>query len=169
MTVEFEHHTVIDAPIEVVFDLSLDIDAHLASMSKSNERAIAGVTSGTIGLGESVTWRARHFALPFTMTSQVTEHERPHRFVDKQVKGPFRSFHHEHRFTTANRATVMTDHVVFEAPLGALGRVMERVLLARCLRQLIESRGEFLKTQAERRKQATAHTRPFGAQAEKRT
>ena len=88
MTVEFEHVTLIDAPIEIVFDVSLDIDAHLASMSDSNERAIDGVTTGHIGLGESVTWRARHFGIPFTMTSRVIELDRPRRFVDEQMRGP---------------------------------------------------------------------------------
>lgn len=37
MTVRFEVETLIDAPIGRVFDLSLDIDAHRASMSASNE------------------------------------------------------------------------------------------------------------------------------------
>jgi hypothetical protein len=65
VTVAFVHRTMIDAPPDVVFDLSLDIDAHLASMARSGERAIAGVTTGQIGLGEEVTWRARHFGIPF--------------------------------------------------------------------------------------------------------
>ena len=61
MTVSFESRTVIIAPIDRVFDLSLDVDTHLESQAKSGERAVAGVTSGTIGLGEQVTWRARTF------------------------------------------------------------------------------------------------------------
>ncbi len=39
-------------PIERLFDVSLSIDAHVDSMAQSGERAIGGVTSGTIGLGE---------------------------------------------------------------------------------------------------------------------
>ena len=42
--VEFEPTTHIATPIEVVFDLARSIDAHLDSMAKSDERAIAGVT-----------------------------------------------------------------------------------------------------------------------------
>lgn len=49
MTVEFEHRTRISAPIEVVFDLSMDIDAHMASMADSKERAIGGVTTASLG------------------------------------------------------------------------------------------------------------------------
>src|SRR5918995_526198 len=86
MTVRFEHETRIEAPAELVFDLSLDIYAHRALMAASNERATAGVTSGPIGLGETVTWRAIHFRIPFTMTSRVTELERPHCFIDEQVR-----------------------------------------------------------------------------------
>lgn len=150
MTVEFEVVTTIAASMEAAFDLSLDIDAHLSSMSKSGERAIAGVTSGQIGLAESVTWRARHFGIPFTMTSKVTEWERPRRFVDEQLRGPFRSFRHEHLFDAVEGSTTMTDQVRFEAPLGPIGRLIERTLLARYLRQLIQERGKYLKLAAER-------------------
>ena len=152
MTVRFEHETSINAPDELVFDLSLDIDAHRASLSASNERAIAGVTSGHIRLGETVTWRATHFRIPFTMTSRVVELDRPHRFVDEQVRGPFSSFHHEHLFERHGEATLMTDRIQFDAPFGPIGRLAERAVLAAYLRKLIAVRGEFLKAEAERRR-----------------
>lgn len=116
--------------MELVFDLSLDVDAHRASMSSSNERAIAGVTSGRIGLGETVTWRATHFGIPFIMTSRVTALERPHRFVDEQVRGPFQAFHHEHIFEPLDGATRMIDRIQFAAPVGPIGRLAERAVLA---------------------------------------
>lgn len=151
MTVEFEHVTNIAAPIAVVFDLSLDIDAHLASMADFGERAIAGTTSGLIGLGETVTWRARHFGIPFTMTSMVTELDRPHAFVDEQISGPFRSFRHEHRFDESGCTTIMTDRVRFDAPVGPIGRIAESLLLGRYLSKLIAERNQHLKVEAERR------------------
>lgn len=149
MTVRFEVETVIEAAVDSVFDLSLDIDAHRASMSQSKERAIGGVTSGRIGLGEQVTWRATHFGIPFTMTSAVTELDRPTRFVDEQQRGPFRSFRHEHLFEQRAGRTVMVDRIEFQAPLGVLGRMVERIVLGRYLRHLIEVRNSFLKTEAE--------------------
>jgi ligand-binding SRPBCC domain-containing protein len=149
MTVSFEVETIIDAPIDRVFDLSLDIDAHRASMSASNERAIGGVTTGRIGLGEHVTWRATHFGIPFTMTSAITELDRPTRFVDQQQRGPFRSFRHEHLFDQRAGRTVVLDRIEFQAPLGAIGRLVERIVLGGYLRQLIEVRNDFLKSEAE--------------------
>ena len=76
MAVTFECKTTIEASQTAVFDLSLSVDAHLESMAGSKERAIAGITAGSISLGEEVTWRAVHFGLPFRMTSRVTELER---------------------------------------------------------------------------------------------
>ena len=49
VTVSFERRTVIHAPVGVVFDLSIDVDVHLQSQARSGERAIAEVTTGTIG------------------------------------------------------------------------------------------------------------------------
>jgi len=149
MTIEFEVVTEIAAPPDIVFDLSLDIDEHLGSMADSGERAVGGVTSGKIGLGEEVTWRARHFGIPFTMTSRVTSLDRPRRFVDEQVSGPFRRFHHEHTFDPTDTRTRMVDRITFDAPFGPIGRATEMLVLGRYLRHLIEVRGEYLKGVAE--------------------
>ncbi|KAA9147000.1 SRPBCC family protein [Microbacterium lushaniae] len=131
-----------DAPAERLFDISLSIDAHVASMSGSGERAIAGVTSGSIGLGETVTWRARHFGVWFTMTSRISACDRPHRFVDEQVRGPFRVFRHEHAFTELGSRTRMTDTITVGSPV--MRRVAERLVLVPYLRRLIAQRNAHL-------------------------
>ncbi len=146
-----ELRTVIAAPVEVVFDLSRSIDAHLGSMRESGERAVAGVTSGLIGPGEEVTWRATHFGVPFTMTSSITEMTPPERFVDEQIRGPFRRFHHEHRFERERQGTAMIDVIDFTSPAGPIGRLVDRVVLERYMEKLIRQRNEFLKREAESR------------------
>jgi ligand-binding SRPBCC domain-containing protein len=148
--VRFEDQTVMPVDVETAFDLSLSIDAHLGSFRHSGEQAIAGVTAGVIGLGEFVTWRARHFGITWTMTSTITEWDRPHRFVDEQRKGPFKSFRHEHRFEPDEQGSLLRDLVEFEAPLGVLGRAVERLVLGRYLRRLIDVRNAFLVTEATR-------------------
>lgn len=142
----FTEVTRVPCDPEVLFDLSLSIDAHLASMRRSGERAVAGVTSGTIGLGETVTWRARHFGVVWTMTSGITALDRPHRFVDEQVRGPFRLFRHEHRFERVDEGTLMTDVVTLRSPM--LGPIVEPLLLMPYMRRLIRSRNEVLAARA---------------------
>ena len=148
--IEFERTTILPIAPDAAFDLSLSIDAHVASMAHSDERAVAGVTAGTIGRDEFVTWRARHFGVTWTMTSRVTVWDRPHRFVDEQVKGPFTSFWHEHVFTPVAGGTQLHDRVRFVAPLGPLGTIAERLVLGRYMPHLIDVRNEFLLATAQR-------------------
>lgn len=135
---------VTEAPcaVEALFDLSLDIDAHVASMSQSGERAVGGVATGRIALGETVTWRARHFGIWWTMTSKVTALDRPARFVDQQVSGPFRTFVHEHRFEQVAGGCRMTDTVTVGSPV--FGSLAERLVLVPYLRRLIARRNAHL-------------------------
>lgn len=91
-----------------------------------------------------MTWKARHFGFPFTMTSRITEFERPLRFVDEQRDGPFTAFRHEHRFEATDRGTRMHDHITLTAPLGPLGVLAERTFLTHRMRSLIEIRNAHL-------------------------
>ncbi|WP_317616738.1 SRPBCC family protein [Arthrobacter sp. NamB2] len=113
-------------------------------MAHTREKAIAGTTTGLISLGEQVTWRAWHFGLPIHMTSRIVEMESPDHFVDEQVKGPFRRFRHVHEFSHDNGVTTMIDRIQFAAPLGPLGRLVEKLVLERYLKKLIETRNRFL-------------------------
>ncbi len=150
MTVRFELETLIAAPPEAVFDASLDVDAHVASMADSGEQAVGGVTSGTMGLGETVTWRAKHFGIPWKMTSKITEIDAPRRFVDEQLRGPFQKFRHEHLFESVDAGTRMVDNIEFDAPFGVLGDLTEKVILGGYLQKLIAERNDFLRDKLER-------------------
>jgi ligand-binding SRPBCC domain-containing protein len=146
----FELVTLIHASRERCFDLSRDIDLHVRSMSDSNERAVAGRTSGLIGLGEEVTWQARHFGVQHRHRSRITEYDRPRHFRDIQVAGRFRSFVHDHFFEEKAGVTHMRDVLSFESPLGILGKIADRLVLDRYLRELIAERNRVIKAEAER-------------------
>ncbi|MBL6276711.1 SRPBCC family protein [Micromonospora fiedleri] len=116
-------------------------------MGASGERAVAGVTSGCLGPGQTVTWQARHFGVRWRMTVQITEYESPHRFVDEQVSGPFRHWRHEHILTPAPddpATTVMRDVIDFTAPGGPAGSLVAAVILRPYLQRLIARRNHFL-------------------------
>ena len=127
------------AGVGETFDRSRSIDLHMASMSHSRERAIDGVTSGLIIEGEEVTCGAWHFGVPIRMTSRITAMTEPETFVNEQVRGPFRSFRHEHEFRPDGSGTLMNDRVEFDAPLGPLGTIAE-LMIGPYLRRLIEKR-----------------------------
>ncbi|MGZ6792059.1 MAG: SRPBCC family protein [Mycobacteriales bacterium] len=146
---EIEVVTRIEATPGVVFDLELDTAVHAASLSGSGETATTSTSRPVLALGDEVTFRGRHFGLRWAMTSRVTAHDRPRRFVDEQVRGPFASMRHEHVFEAQpDGSTVMTDRFAFRAPLGPLGSVASLVL-APYLRRLLVERARFVKESAE--------------------
>ncbi|MET8524447.1 SRPBCC family protein [Micromonospora sp. NPDC005172] len=143
----FDLVTVVPASPASVFAACLDVDAHTRSMGASGERAVAGITNGRLGPGQTVTWQARHFGVRWRMTVQITEYESPHRFVDEQVSGPFRRWRHEHVLTSDPddpATTVMRDVVDFTAPAGLAGSLIGVVILRPYLRRLIGRRNCFL-------------------------
>src|ERR1051325_5401841 len=97
-----ELKTEINAPIERCFLLSLSVDLHTMSTQETNERAIAGVTSGLMKLNDVVTWRAKHFGIYQNLTSRIAEYNSPTYFVSEMVEGAFKKLHHQHIFEFSN-------------------------------------------------------------------
>lgn len=141
--------TQIHAPIERVFDLARSIDLHMESMSGYDETAVGGVTAGLIGMGETVTWNARHFGIRWHLTSEITGYDRPRWFRDSQLRGPFRRFDHDHFLEERDGVTTLTDIFDFNSPLGPIGRVVDALIMKRHLTRLLEDRNRHLKRAAE--------------------
>ncbi|SEL97860.1 SRPBCC family protein [Parapedobacter koreensis] len=144
-----ELKTDIVAPIDVCFDLARSIDFHQLSTGNTRERAVAGITTGLIGLGETVTWEATHFGIRQRLTSVITAYERPYHFCDEMVKGAFSYIRHDHFFEEINGAAVMIDRFDFGSPLGILGRLTNRLVLTGYLRKFISQRNALIKQYAE--------------------
>ncbi len=142
--------TIVQAPLERVFDLARSIDFHCHSTADTQEKAIAGVTHGLIGLNEEVTWRARHFLVWQKLTVWITEYESPTFFQDEMVAGAFRWIRHDHFFSkTAGDGTLMRDVFTYAPPLGVAGRMADELVLKRCFRRFLLARNDKLKTAAE--------------------
>ena len=141
--------TDIQAPVERVFDLSRSVDLHVVSTSHTGERAVAGVTSGLISLGQEVTWRARHFGIWQHLTSRITVFDRPVHLRDSLVRGIFQRFDHDHFFAATDRGTLMRDVFNFQSPLGMLGRIADELFLTRYMTRLLVTRNSIIKRVAE--------------------
>ncbi|GKV55372.1 hypothetical protein NCCP2222_13190 [Sporosarcina sp. NCCP-2222] len=76
----------VNAPIHVCFDLSRNVEIHMETTSKTKERAIAGVTSGLMEQGDTVTWEATHLGVRQQLTAKIIEMNKPYQFTDVMVK-----------------------------------------------------------------------------------
>lgn len=138
----FTLERVIPASAGELFDLSLDVGLHLISQSAHGERVASGRTSGRLEAGEQITWSARHFGLRFRMTSVVFDVDRPSRFRDRQVRGPFGSFLHTHEFEPVDGGTLMRDTIEFRSPFGPIGRLVDATVMRRHLIRVITERND---------------------------
>lgn len=143
--------TKINAPIQTVFDLARNIDIHQQSSAQSSEKAIAGRTSGLIELGETVTFRGKHFGFYLKHQSKITEMEIPNYFVDEMRRGHFKYFCHEHTFATQNGYTAMIDFLQYKVPFGVLGKLFNKLFLRKHLEDFLLKRNQMLKDLAEKK------------------
>lgn len=143
-------HTFIDAPAEAFFDLMRDIRLHTETTAQTNEKAVAGVTDGKIGLGQSVTFESTHFGMRQRLTVKVVEFDRPRLFVDEMIEGRFKAFKHIHEFEPVDGGTRMKDTLIWSLPLGIIGAIVDKLLLKRHLLNLVTKRNARLKEIAER-------------------
>ncbi|MBA4197037.1 MAG: cell division protein [Chitinophaga sp.] len=142
--------TIINAPIDVVFNLSRDIDLHQTSMQHTSEKAIAGVTSGLINEGEIVTWKAKHLFAVRIMTVKITSLIPYTFFKDEMVKGDFKLMKHNHHFKSIEaNITEMKDEFYFESPFGLFGKIFNTLFLTNYMKNLLQKRNEVIKRIAE--------------------
>jgi len=105
--------------------------------------------SGLITLGETVTWRAKHFGIFQELTAKITAFDQPNSFTDEMVTGAFKSFKHVHLFEPTGAGTNMIDVFSYVSPLGLLGRFADTLFLRGYMERLLVKRNLVIKVQAE--------------------
>jgi ligand-binding SRPBCC domain-containing protein len=97
------------------------------------------VTPEPIEMGEGtlIDYRLKVHGIPFRWRSRISVWEPPHRFVDEQIRGPYRRWYHEHRFVQQGDRVRLEDEVTYAVPGGALAhglfvrRDLERIFAHR--------------------------------------
>jgi len=91
--------------------------------------------------GALVEYRLILHRLPISWLTRIEAWEPGVRFVDAQLTGPYRLWHHTHEFEADGPDhTVMRDTVRYALPLGPLGEVAHRMFVARDLQRIFDFR-----------------------------
>ncbi len=101
--------TWVPYPIEEVFTFFADA-ANLERITPP-ELSFRILTPMPIVLqrGTLIDYRLALFGVPFRWRTEIADWEPPHRFIDVQLAGPYRSWSHRHEFTPEGHGTRMTD------------------------------------------------------------
>ena len=105
----------------------------------------AVVTPGPIamGAGTFIQYRLRLRGVPMRWDTLIGEWEPPRRFVDVQVRGPYRLWHHTHELSAlGDGRTLMRDTVRYALGFGVLGELAHRAVVRRDLEAIFAYRAE---------------------------
>jgi len=87
--------------------------------------------------GTLIKYRLRLYGIPLRWCSEITAWEPPHRFVDEQRRGPYRTWIHEHTFANCAGGCEVCDFVRYAPPGGWLG---DFLIVRRDVRKIFEYR-----------------------------
>jgi ligand-binding SRPBCC domain-containing protein len=74
--------------------------------------------------GALIDYRLRLFGVPLIWKTRIACWDPPCRFIDEQIKGPYRLWRHTHNFRSRDGETVIEDHVDYRLPLEPLGEIV---------------------------------------------
>ena len=91
--------------------------------------------------GALIEYRLRLHGLPVSWLTTIEAWEPGERFVDMQLTGPYRLWHHTHVFEPDGAGgTIMRDTVRYALPFGPLGAIAHRAFVARDLAAIFDHR-----------------------------
>jgi ligand-binding SRPBCC domain-containing protein len=90
--------------------------------------------------GALIEYRIGLGGIPMKWVTRIEEWQPEERFVDTQLRGPYRYWHHLHEFREVEGGTEMRDRVDYELPFGPLGAVAHALAVARTLKKIFDYR-----------------------------
>lgn len=92
--------------------------------------------------GTLIDYRLRVRGLPLRWRTRINVWQPPHRFVDEQLRGPYRQWIHEHTFEPRGDGTLARDHVRYAVPFD---RLVHRWLVRPDIEEIFRHRSRALR------------------------
>jgi uncharacterized protein (TIGR01777 family) len=105
---------------------------------------IVGKSSPELREGTLIDYRLRLHGIPLRWRSRIESWRPGQSFVDTQVRGPYRLWHHTHRFESLAGGTLVTDRVRYRLPGGSLGRLLLGRKVGKDLEKIFDFRRQTL-------------------------
>jgi len=81
---------------------------------------------------------------PVAWVTEITHVQEPYFFVDEQRSGPYKIWHHQHKFKEIPGGVEMQDIVHYDLPFWFLGKFVERVMVRKKLKEIFDYRAKKL-------------------------
>jgi len=90
--------------------------------------------------GTLIDYKIKLNAVPFAWKTEISEWEPPYRFVDRQLKGPYRIWIHEHTFRSHDGKTIVKDKVEYLPPGNIAEPFIHKLVVQKKLERIFSYR-----------------------------
>jgi len=101
---------------------------------------ILSMDSRSASESTEIRYRLRLHGMPIRWRTEIRHWDAPYRFVDVQRSGPYKLWHHTHRFEGHGGSTRMIDVVRYTLPFGILGRIVHALKVRGDVRRIFDYR-----------------------------
>jgi ligand-binding SRPBCC domain-containing protein len=102
-------------------------------------------TPEVLTAGSLIHYRLRWHGLPIRWTTEISQWNPPHGFVDREVCGPCALWNHEHWFVAHDGGTTMRDRATYALPLGWIGRMAQWAVVKRDVDGMFDFRAKAMR------------------------
>ena len=140
----YESETLLDAPLAQVFDFFSKAENLEALTPSTLKFQILTPLPIEIRKGTLIDYKLTLHGIPFRWRTEISIWEPNHRFMDRQLKGPYKMWEHEHRFAAEGDKTRMWDTVNYLLPGGPLGAIPHALFIRREIEGIFAFRSKVL-------------------------
>ena len=74
----------------------------------------------------------------------ITDYQKPYKFIDQQIKGPYTLWHHTHIFEEKDGGTLIKDNLKYVIPFGWIGRAIHFIYIKHDINGIFQYRHKIL-------------------------
>ena len=102
-----------------------------------NMKVISAPYEGEIHEGQIISYKVKPiFGMSVLWMTKIKQVERFSFFIDEQLRGPYKLWHHEHYFKEIEDGVEMTDLIHYRVPFGGLGKIVEKIIVRDQLKKI---------------------------------
>jgi len=80
------------------------------------------------------------YGIKMKWVSEITHVKEPEYFVDEQVSGPYKFWHHSHHLTEIENGVLMNDIINYKPPFGFIGSIANWLIIRKQLNEIFQYR-----------------------------
>lgn len=109
-------------------------------------RILSRSDAGEMYPGMIITYRISPLLnISLNWATEITQVKDQKYFIDNQISGPYKIWHHEHHFKEVQGGVEMRDILYYQLPYGILGRIAHRIFVRKKVKEIFNFRYKKIK------------------------